>query len=62
MKTTLTEIVMGAVLIALVGVGFYLGTKLPRNIEVRYNCELAEISPDFPAEVRKQCRELKAKQ
>lgn len=29
---------------------------------VRYNCELAEISPDFPVEVRKQCRELRAKQ
>lgn len=35
---------------------------LPRKSEVRYNCELAEISPDFPVEVRKQCRELKAKQ
>ena len=40
------------------GASIYL---LPRNTEVRYNCELAEISPDFPAEVRKQCRELKAK-
>lgn len=61
MKTSVIEIVMGAVLIALVGVGFYLGTKLPRNTEVRYNCELAEISPDFPAEVKQKCRELKAK-
>jgi len=35
---------------------------LPKKSEVRYNCELAEISSDFPVEVRKQCRELKAKQ
>lgn len=35
---------------------------LPKKSEVRYNCELAEISPDFPVEVRKQCRELRAKQ
>ena len=62
MKTSVIEIIMGAVLIALVGLGFYLGSKLPKNIEVRYNCELAEISPDFPAQVKQKCRELKAKQ
>lgn len=27
--------------------------------EVRYNCELAEISPDFPLEVKEKCRELR---
>lgn len=32
---------------------------LPKKSEVRYNCELAEISPDFPAEVREQCRKLR---
>ena len=35
---------------------------LPKKSEVRYNCELAEISPDFPVEVKQRCRELKAKQ
>lgn len=35
---------------------------LPKKSEVRYNCELAEISPDFPADVKQRCRELKAKQ
>ena len=24
-----------------------------------YNCELAEISPDFPKEVKQKCRELR---
>lgn len=27
--------------------------------EKTYNCELAEISPDYPAEVKEECRELK---
>lgn len=39
-----------------------LYARLTEKSEVRYNCELAEISPDFPAKVRKQCRELRAKQ
>ena len=34
---------------------------LPKKSGVRYNCELAEISPDFPAEIKQRCRELKAK-
>lgn len=39
-----------------------LYARLTEKSEMRYNCELAEISPDFPVEVRKQCRELRAKQ
>lgn len=27
-----------------------------------YNCELAEISPDFPIEVRDECRRLRSGQ
>jgi len=27
-----------------------------------YNCSLAEISPDFPPEVRNQCRKLRLEQ
>jgi len=33
---------------------------LPRHGEVVYNCSIAEISPDFPPEVREQCRKLYA--
>lgn len=40
--------------------GFLLSyTTLPRKSDVKYNCELAEISPDFPKEVKQKCRELK---
>ena len=59
---TLLDITAYLLIVTLSCVGFYAVTKLPRNIEVRYNCELAEISPDFPAQVKQKCRELKAKQ
>jgi hypothetical protein len=28
------------------------------NVKV-YNCDIAEISPDFPVEVRNECRKLR---
>lgn len=28
---------------------------------VRYDCSIAEISPDYPLEVRQKCREMLAK-
>lgn len=28
--------------------------------KVVYNCELAEISPDYPIEVKNQCRKLRS--
>jgi len=31
---------------------------LPRHGEIVYNCSIAEISPDFPVEVKEQCRKL----
>lgn len=50
-----------AMICGLIGFGLSY-TFLPKKSEVRYNCELAEISPDFPVEVKQRCRELKAKQ
>ena len=36
--------------------------SLPRKGDIiRYDCSLAEISPDFPTEVKEQCRKLKSK-
>lgn len=32
---------------------------LPRKSEVVYNCDLVEISPDFPKEVKQQCRKIR---
>ncbi len=35
--------------------------SLPSNRTVVYDCRLAEISPDFPPEVRNECRRIRAK-
>ncbi len=32
-----------------------------KNTQMRYNCEIAEISPDFPAQAKQECRELRIK-
>lgn len=46
--------------IAWFGFGIYfLFGYLERPTVIRYNCDLAEISPDFPEQVKEQCRELK---
>jgi hypothetical protein len=36
-------------------------SKIARAEGVVYDCRLSEISPDFPPEVRNECRKLKAK-
>lgn len=57
------EIMRSVVIVLVFGIsGFcltYFG--LPKKSEVRYNCDIAEISPDFPIEVKQRCRELRAK-
>ena len=35
-----------------------VGNTLPR--EVRYDCSIAEISPDYPREVVAECRRIKS--
>jgi hypothetical protein len=35
--------------------------SLPKKGDViRYDCSISEISPDFPVEVKEQCRKLRA--
>ena len=43
----------------------FLGNILAQKLGVQqtgqwYNCQLAEISPDFPLEVKEQCRKARA--
>jgi hypothetical protein len=33
---------------------------MPTHSVVAYDCRLAEISPDFPIQVKEQCRKLKS--
>lgn len=32
-----------------------------KGVTIRYDCSVSEISPDFPIEVKEQCRKLRAK-
>jgi hypothetical protein len=32
-----------------------------KGVTVRYDCSLSEISPDFPPQVKEECRKLRAK-
>ncbi len=53
---------MRQIFIVVVGLslGFCLSYfTLPRKHEVVYNCQLAEISPDFPIEAKEGCRKLR---
>jgi hypothetical protein len=33
---------------------------MPKHGTIVYDCRLAEISPDFPIEVKEQCRKVKS--
>lgn len=42
--------------VAMVAILMIVGA--PKHGTVAYDCRLAEISPDFPIDVKQQCREL----
>jgi hypothetical protein len=44
-----------AIIVILWGTMF---VSMPRHSVVVYDCRLAEISPDYPVEVKNQCRKL----
>jgi hypothetical protein len=52
--------------IAIVAIAFLIAVpiiflSLPKKGDVIvYNCSISEISPDFPLEVKEQCRKLRA--
>jgi len=52
--------------IAVIIIAFFIAVptiflSLPKKGDViRYDCSISEISPDFPLEVKEQCRKLRA--
>lgn len=36
-----------------------LGNAIPGRV-VKYNCSISEISPDYPIDVKEECRKLNA--
>jgi len=58
-KRTLIEILL-LLLSILVLVGVFIFT--PKQRAVKYDCSIAEISPDIPVEVKQKCRQLRSNQ
>jgi hypothetical protein len=54
-ETLGSKILIGLVFVALL-VGMALMPDVFANRAVGYDCRLAEISPDFPVQVRNECR------
>lgn len=56
-ETVEISIMIIATIIAVILVIFFL----PSQRSKVYDCSLAEISPDFPPQVREECRRIRAK-
>lgn len=39
--------------------GIYMAVSYP-HVTVKYDCSMAEISPDYPVQVKEECRKLRA--
>jgi hypothetical protein len=53
------EVLLAAVLIgAILLIAMYYQDKEERQV-VRYDCRIAEISPDYPVAVREACRKIR---
>ena len=54
--------IIAVIIFMLCQFGFFWVTKdSMKGTTIRYDCSISEISPDFPTEVREQCRKLRAK-
>lgn len=58
MKSYKTEKLIGA--IALIIAVFVIGWFLSNPRQATYDCALAEISVDYPAEIKEACRNLQS--
>jgi hypothetical protein len=47
-------------IVAFWGTVFYVAWRFADNVVRRIDCSLAEISPDFTPEMRKECRERRS--
>jgi hypothetical protein len=46
-------------LLLLIAIGIFVFTDFGKNRTVIYDCRMSEISPDFPVEVKEECRKLR---
>ena len=52
----LTIVVLFLLVFGYIGSGMI---SMYKNTIIKYNCDISEISPDYPIEVKQKCRELK---
>jgi hypothetical protein len=45
---------------AIIAFAFFIMFVPKKGDVVRYDCSISEISPDYPIEVKEQCRKLRA--
>lgn len=57
-KRGLIEVSFAVVLIVLMSLLFW---SMPKQQGRSYDCSIAEFAPDFPPEVREECRRLRAR-
>jgi len=53
-------VAMAVFLFVAIGAAFYFDQ--PKDRVVRYDCRMAEISPDIPVKVKELCRKARAEQ
>ena len=58
-KRSLIELIIITVAGAIAFV-LFLSFAPKKGDVIRYDCSISEISPDFPLEVKEQCRKLRA--
>ena len=59
LQTIGVSIVVVSIALAMFGLIIF-GNQLAKPYTRVYNCSIAEISPDFPLEVKQECRKLNA--
>ena len=59
MNEIIKDIFHVALLCLAVWTAFFIGTRneTTKQRTIRYDCRLSEFSPDFPDDVRKECRQ-----
>ena len=60
MSENVLAILAVIVFMCLQGVFFVYTAEFLKGRTIKYDCSIAEISPDFPPQVREQCRQLRA--
>jgi len=68
-ETTLEKFLNAVVILGICGMSLYWAQALWKisndpitKIEIQYDCRLAEISVDYPQEIKQRCRKLLAPQ